>query len=387
MIRSSALALASAPFALAGSLTAALAAQQAPQSFTLPTATPTPSPAPAGPADERAGVAIPPRSVPDAAPSPSPTARPVASPPAEIPVDAVILPPPEFAPPRGGARPAPQAAPSATGAAPDFPPPLTPGEFDDGVSDYPQSIPPGTTQPDAPAPRAPTAGPDEAQPGSIPIMADWWLWAGGALGAAALLLGGGALLRRRRRPKALRLAAPGGAAQSDAATDIADPPRLDLTLDITGATRSVMMFTLQYRLTIANRSERAVCDLALALQIACARASAGAEAGANAPSAGAARQLETIARIGPHQARSIVGTVQLPLSAVAPLRQGNTPLFVPLVHVTLEGESQRALANSFVIGTPSASGRVHPIRLDQPPGTILGLVAQAIAVTGGPAAA
>ena len=43
-------------------------------------------------------------------------------------------------------------------------------------------------------------------------------------------------------------------------------PRIDLTLDIPGATRSVMMFTLQYRLTIANRTPRAANDLSLAVQ-------------------------------------------------------------------------------------------------------------------------
>jgi hypothetical protein len=73
--------------------------------------------------------------------------------------------------------------------------------------------------------------------------------------------------------------------------------------------------------------------------------------------------------------------VQLPLSAIVPFQQGMMPLFVPLVHVTLEGEGQRALARSFVIGTPSTggAGRVHPIPLNKPPGTIAGLVAQSVA--------
>ena len=153
-----------------------------------------------------------------------------------------------------------------------------------------------------------------------------------------------------------------------------EPPRIDLTLEITAATRSVMMFTVEYRLTIANRSDRAVTDVSAAVQLACARASAG-----NA-SPGAAQSLAGIARVGPHQARSVTGTVQLPLSAIAPLRQGSSPLFIPLAHVTLEGEGLRAMTRSFVIGTPSSAGRVHPIPLDQPPGAIAGLVAQAIAI-------
>jgi hypothetical protein len=190
------------------------------------------------------------------------------------------------------------------------------------------------------------------------------------------LLGGGALLWRRRKPKVLALAAPLAAAP-EADAGLPELPRLDLTLDITGATRSVMMFTLQYRLNIANRSDRAVNDLALGVELACARASGG-----NAPSPGAAQALAAIARIGPHQARSITGTVQLPLTAIQPLRQGAVPLFVPLVHVTFDGEGQRAFSRSFVIGPPSphGAGRVHPIALDQPPGAILGLVAQGVSM-------
>ena len=124
---------------------------------------------------------------------------------------------------------------------------------------------------------------------------------------------------------------------------------------------------------MVRSSERAVGDLNSALRLACARAGV-------APSPGAAQGLSRIDRIGPHQARSLTGTVQLPLTAIAPLRQGQTPLFIPLAHVTLEGESLPAQVRTFVIGTPSPSGRVHPIALDVPPGGIPGLIAQAVTV-------
>jgi Meckel syndrome type 1 protein len=236
-------------------------------------------------------------------------------------------------------------------------------------------VPTGTAAPgfslDQAAPSAAATRPEGA-----PITAGlpaWWPYAAGGLGALALL-SGFALAWRRRKARPLRLAAPvAGAPASDDDLSAAAPPRLDLSLEIIAATRSLMMFTLEYRLTIANRSERAVGDLNAAVQLACARASA-------APSAGAAQALAAIDRIGPHQARSLTGTVQLPLSAVQPLRQGQTPLFVPLVHVTLEAESLPAWLRTFVIGTPSASGRVHPIALDVPPGGIAGLVAQAVTV-------
>jgi hypothetical protein len=245
----------------------------------------------------------------------------------------------------------------------------------------PPAAPSGPAPPLASAPAAAGAAQGEDQGwGAAPVpLPDWWPHAAGALGAL-VLLGGGALLWRRRRPEVLRLAAPTEAAARPAA--VAEPPRLDLTLAITAATRSVMMFTLEYRLTIANRSDRAVGDCNAAVQLTCARAAAG-----GAPSAGAAQGLERIARIGPHQARSISGRVQLPLSAITPLRQGQTPLFIPLVHVTLEGEGLPAHTRTFVIGTPSPSGRVHPISLDQPPGGIAGLVAQGVTVPAANAAA
>ena len=346
--------------ALALALAGPLAAQQQqPGTFSLPPSTPSPTPAPAGPADERAGVAIPPRpvTVPAELPSvaepstPAPAAAPSVTP-APRPASAPASIPPQSAP-----------APAPTGAAL----PETSGSTEPPVST-------GTLPvlPEAGAPPQPTSDvPSEVLGASI--LPDWWPLAAGGAGALVVLGGAGLVWRRRRKRKPLRLAAPVAKPAAVAATPTAesDLPRLDLALEITAATRSVMMFTLEYRLTIANRSPRAVNDLNVALQLACARASAGA---------GSAQAVSQVARIGPHQAHSLPGTLQLPLSAITPLRQGATPLFVPLVHVTLEGDGQRANARSFVIGPPSASGRVHPIALDVPPGSITGLKAQAIAI-------
>lgn len=219
------------------------------------------------------------------------------------------------------------------------------------------------------------AAPLSAQgPLAAPLLANWWPWAAAGGGGALAMLGLLARLRRRQRPKILRLAAPAAppTPDDDAPTDLT---RLDLMLEITGATRSVMMFTLDYRLTIANRTARAANDLALGVQLACARKGI-----ANGAAPGAAQHLARIERVGPHQHRSVTGTVQLPLSAIASLRQGQQPLFIPLVHVTLDGEGRTALNRTFVIGTPSSAGRVHPIRLDTPPGAIPDLTAQAVAI-------
>lgn len=356
--------------ALALAIAAApLAAQQ---TFSLPPASPTPTPAPAGPADERAGVAIPPRAAPSTAPTATPTIAPAPV------IQPLPSPSPSRQPPLAlpSARPLPAPAASTTGA----PPAAAPApQANQNPGEAPVAVP-APVPTDASAPGFsldPTAPPVAAtRPEGAPITAglpDWWPFAAGGFGAL-LLLGGGAILWRRRKPKPLRLAAPVENVPASEDPIAAAPPRLDLALEITAATRSLMMFTIEYRLTIANRSERAVGDLHTAVQLACARAGA-------APSPGAAQALAAVDRIGPQQARSVTGTVRLPLSAVQPLRQGQTPLLVPLLHVTLEGENLPSQTRTFVVGTPSPSGRVHPIALDVPPGGIPGLVAQAVAHT------
>lgn len=359
---------AASAFVLALSLP--LAAQEQPGEFSLPQPTPTPTPAPEGPADERAGVAIPPRAVPAQqitpqpilTPGPTPSPRPLA------------LPPPRTAQrpaPATAASPVPAPRPTASAAPQRVAPPAV-------AADDPLAVPPTLS---VPLPGSPAdAAPNEAST-TLPV---WWLWAAGGLGGLALM-GSGLLLWRRRKPKVLRLAAPPSGMADDRSALEDTPPglALDMALEITGATRSLMMFTLQYRLTLANRTGRAVNDLSLAVQLACARRGAD-----NAASPGAAQRLERVERIGPHQSRSITGEVQLPLSAIAPLHQGRLPLFIPLAHVTLEGEGQSALTRSFVIGTPSAggTGRLHPIPLDSP-GSIAGLRAQRVEVPAHSAAA
>ncbi|MFM7378092.1 MAG: hypothetical protein ACKO1O_08205 [Erythrobacter sp.] len=356
--------------ALALPLVAAAAPLAAQQTFSLPPSSPAPTPTPAGPSDERAGVAIPPRAAGTAAPTAPPTAAPSPQ------VQPLAIPSATAAPQR---TPAPRAsAPSAT----------TPSAADPALSAGPTAGAKGSAAPQPSAPVAPGAAPPLAStpadagtpPASAWSLPVWWPFAAGGLGALLLLGAIAFVLGRHRKTRPLRLAAPGAGATAAADPATQEPPRIDLALEITAASRSLMMFTLEYRLTIANRSARAVGDLNTAMKLACARAGA-------APSSGAAQGLASVDRIGPHQARSLTGTLQLPLSAIAPLRQGQTPLFVPLVHVTLEGEGLPAQVRSFVIGTPSASGRVHPIALDVPPGGIAGLVAQPVAIPPASAAA
>ncbi|MEO0590549.1 MAG: hypothetical protein AAFZ11_08315 [Pseudomonadota bacterium] len=155
----------------------------------------------------------------------------------------------------------------------------------------------------------------------------------------------------------------------------AEPTRLALSLQITSATRSVMQFSLDFRLTIANRSDQAVRGLSVSAQLASAQ-----RGGSNAASFALGQVLGEIGRIGPQQSHTIPASLLLPMVEVRMLRQGSVPVFIPLVHVTIEGAGERARTTSFVIGTPSGSSksRLHPIPLDTSPGAIKGLLANPI---------
>lgn len=165
------------------------------------------------------------------------------------------------------------------------------------------------------------------------------------------------------------------------AQPVAPPPadtpaaRIDLELEITGGTRSFMMLTVEFRLEVANRSNSAVRDLTVAAKLACAR-----KGGANGAPIAGGQPVAEIDRLGPQQSRVITGQLQLPLAEISPIKQGSTPLFIPLMHVTLEGKGRPAMDRSFVLGTPSAASieRVHPLSFDGPPGPLPLMRAQLI---------
>lgn len=154
-----------------------------------------------------------------------------------------------------------------------------------------------------------------------------------------------------------------------------EPARIDLELEVIGATRSMMMFTVEFSLEVCNRSDHAVRDLTLAGKLASAQ-----RGSSNAAPVAGGQPIGEIGRIGPQQSQRIAGTLQLPLSEVTPIMQGSKPLLIPLLHLTIEGNGQNAMSRSFVLGTPSAAGtgRVHPLPLDGMPGGLPPLAAQLV---------
>ncbi len=427
---------------------AALAAQNAPADFTLPPAS---APQPEGPADERAGVPIPPRVIPQER-SQSPSAQPARSAPAPSPASAAPAPssqpstaavpdgnPARLSPPTGTASPRPS-VPDENRRAPlpstldEVQPPGT-EDFLIGEGEWVDVMPDGSgaaaglapAGPDAIAPGAPLAEQEVRKPYT-------WLWAMvalliGVLAVMAWMARGNRRLPsladgqdselanrvretiRARPPEPALALAPSRTvaknpswrpAQTDAGVlsllrsaelpdpKPAEPPVIDLSLDIFRATRSFMMFTLEYRLTLWNRSERAVRDLGIDARLVCAK-----RAGVDDMAARIDQPLATIERIGPHQRRTISATSQLALSDIEAMHQGAKPLFVPLLHIALEGPGGGAITRSYVIGSPSMASagpigldqaglaqagraRLHPIALDTPPGGIEGLRASEI---------
>jgi hypothetical protein len=211
------------------------------------------------------------------------------------------------------------------------------------------------------------------------LLPEGWVMAAGLAALAALLAIPFALLRRRRRNRPLLLAAPAKRETEAEQSSASEPARIDLQLDIINATRSVMMFTFEYRLELANRADKAVRDVRLTTRI-----GYPGKNPANVRLAETAEDIQTIARVGPHQSRSITGTLRLPLAEIVPMRQGHAPLLIPLMHIMIEAAGRALETYTFVIGTPSNAsvGRLHPILLDTPPGSIASLRAQVVQAPG-----
>lgn len=180
------------------------------------------------------------------------------------------------------------------------------------------------------------------------------------------------------RPRQTVAPAATGSPVSGTPEESADaPPRLDISLDIVSASCSVMTFTIECRIAVTNRSGRAVRDLEVFVGLATAGPK-GNPAGDADPKK--SHRLETVTRIGPHQAQRISATLQMPLREVRAIRQGERPVFIPIVDVKIKGPHGFARSRDFIVGSPStlSKARLHPLPLDVPPGGLHNLRAQPI---------
>lgn len=352
--------------ALAASLPAAAQAQSV-NDFSLENVgrpTPTPTPQAQGPADVQSGVAIRPRAVntPTPTPAPAATATPAPSP---RPSAAASPAPAATASPRPSPLPTVTPRPAATTPAQPLtvPVPSTP---------VPQPLPT-----DAPAPTSlPTALPTASSPLGLPTNAPAaeepgeelpWLPIG--LGAAllALLAAGFAVWKRRRDAVVPEIERPVIAREAAAAPQVSMAEAVQIRLEYDKLIRSAAFATVKYRMTLVNRTDTPLTELAVGMDLVSAHAAAPMEDQVATP-ATALETRHTIARLAPRQSVAVDGQVQLPLAGVNVIRQGRFPLLVPLLRVRIDGPGEGALVKTFVVGLGApGGGRVQPIRLDEGP--------------------
>lgn len=392
--------------ALGLALCAPALGQDQPRSFSLPEVSPSPTTAPQGPVDIRQGVVIGPRVIEEPAaeretqPRPAPTAS--ASAAAPGPAPATTAAPAPSSPPVSPPDQAPTEGHQAGSPAIDAPPQPVKSESDNRPLADPDDKQAAQSRP-------PAVGPANDQtielrvhrPDLLDFLRAYEGWIAAALALVAAIAAA-LWIAARRRSAVKRLAPPehaarparvaadearevqrdaGRAPPSAAVGPVTVAPRIDLRIDVISASRSVMTLALDLRLTVSNRSERPVRGLSVLAKLDCARP--GEPDGI---AVGAGQPLGDIARIGPQQGMTLAGRLELPVADLRLISQGSGWVYIPLVHLTFEGEGVPATLRSFVIGTPSAaaSGRLHPLPVAAPLGGIHGLAAQIVHIPESP---
>lgn len=351
--------------ALALAVGSVTASAQSVQDFQLPpnpAPTATPTPTVQGPVDIESGVPVRPRPIPTplptavATPTPSPARSPVATP--------TPTPRPQATP---VARPANREAPAAPPSLASPRPTAMVSSESAAISAQAGAVEETTsstaTQP-APVVASPDTAPEIAAAQGTGTPAWWWL---AGLAALALLAIAAARALRRSRAKPLRIEPP--VVRKDGGATVA-APRAALTLrpEAIRLSRSVMAATLTYRLTVLNRGTEALTNVVIEADL----GSASGERPVEEQVAMATTALEprhTMARLAPGQSARFEGRLQLQLSQAGILRQGNTPLLVPLLRLRTTAEGIEPQAQTLAIGQQGTGGgsRLQPFRLDEGP--------------------
>ena len=364
--------------ALVLSAPASLAAQSA-QDFQLPPApTPTPSANVQGPTDVEGGaVPVRPRAIPTETPTPTATVAPTPVP--------TITPSPIFEA-EPSPNPAARTAPApARGSAAATAPIRDSGPAPSPEQGAPASLPAEDgAQPTATVPPIePIAPGDPEVAGEAPVPDDdFYLWIAGALGLLAAL---GALFffwRRSRTnaepPKIERPTVVRREETPAAPVAVGADRGVRISADAIKLTRSFANATLDYRVTLINRTTAALSGVSLAADMVSAHGDLPMEqqvATANQ----ALEQRHMFDRIAPGQSVRYEGKIILPLGQARVIRQGQLALLVPLLRLKLEGAGDEAIIRTFVVGQGTGDGgRVAPFRLDEGPRTWSPIAARAL---------
>ncbi len=345
------------PAAVTALLPAAALAQSVNDFSLEPAPTPSATLQAQGPADTRSGVEIRPRAVNTPAPTPS-----TANTPTPTPTPTADSPRPEPLPVQPEPRPVPlpTVTPRAIETAPVSPPVPSPTPPQASSSDT--SVP-SVAQPDSAAPASDAAGPGSDESANAPVR---WPWLAGAAALLALL-GAGLLLWRRRRsvvvPEIERPVVVG--ARPAEALPLAEA--VQIRLENEKLIRSAAYATLKYSVTLINRTDAALTELAIGLDLVSAHAEAPMEDQV-ATLQSVLEQRHDVARLSPRQSMTLTGQVQMPLATAHVIRQGRFPLLVPLLRLRIDRAENDAVVKTYVVGqgTPEG-GRLQPFRLDEGP--------------------
>jgi len=391
--------------ALALAIMPGAAPAQSTSDLRLPGATvPPPNPRAAGPVDPDNPVvrsSQPARATP--APTPTPTPTPAATAPASQP--RVAATPASRAP--AAARPS--ASPTSRATTPAALPSQAAPTAMPGTSVLPDFTPAQSPSPSLPAPVPLPSASALVSEDSDGVLPDWWPIAAGSAAALLSLTGAALLWRRRRRrahPEVVAFeapepvnAAPQPAADAKpqptaaripepdfSASQAASPPSpaapavagsdesLSITLEANRLVASLMATTLNYRLTVTNRSREPLSALAIEGDMVSAHASLPPEQ----QIAASENRLElrhALVELAPGESAEFTGDMRLPLTMITPIRAGDAAFFVPLARLRIEAASPArgnfVQVQTFVIGEngEGAGAGLRPFRLDLGPRT------------------
>ena len=181
---------------------------------------------------------------------------------------------------------------------------------------------------------------------------------------------------------------PSGAARADA-SPVTTPrrPRAsgELAFDPLSLRLSLVYATLRFRLGLTAVTE--IPPAHLLGDMISAHGSLGRDAQLT-PAIDAFARIAAIPRMAPGQSVTLSGELQLPLSAIRPVREGAGSFMIPLVRFAFLDDDEHAQAEHtlprldlgcvFALGLPGDGRGLAPIRIDTGPREVSGLAANEI---------
>jgi hypothetical protein len=153
------------------------------------------------------------------------------------------------------------------------------------------------------------------------------------------------------------------------ATSAVEHDGLSLTLEARRMSASLMATTLNYRLTLINRSQTPMAALAIEGDMIAAHGSLPPEQQV----ASRDQKLElrhALIELAPGESAEFTGDIRVPLNLITPIRAGEAAYFIPLARFRVEA-GDLVLAQTFVVGEQPAdpAAALRPFRLDLGPRT------------------